>query len=340
MLHLALPEYQALLKADPNLILKQFPNPAESDGFFAWGLAQRALGQIRQAESSFRKALQFNLQHIPSLYALSLQSFRRGAEREARNFFKRAIRLDPNAATNVLSFQRELRLGVPGTFAENNLHIAMWCLHELEAIQKMNAETVFQMGKLHFEQSKLKEALPYLREALGVDEYHQEASEYISYIFEHLYQGDELIEKSLELAGSLKNPADLFFNLAMVCQHEQQRTELALHFFYLASRADPTDPGLRFSLEQSALDLIARMKKSKRQDPFLMMLAHLYQGSIAMAKRYAESLEELQYPESFQWRSPDRLWKDWLLTDGGILGASLRDWFGPRKSRLLSFRRS
>ncbi|MBN8555271.1 MAG: hypothetical protein J0L93_07500 [Deltaproteobacteria bacterium] len=320
------------IKSNPDEVVAELNAPQTADEFFALAVAYDQLGKRKYTESLLRTALQKNLCHFPSLYSMALKSFEKSLERTGKNYFRRAIRLDPDASKNTLSFQKELKFSLSSY--EDAGRFGVWCLKELEAFKKASAETEFQLGRTLFEQSRLKEAIPYLRDVLSNKEMASEATEYLSYIYEHLYRGDELILKTLELAQETPERSDLFFNLAMVCQHDQKRLDLSMHFFYLATREDPQDPGLRFSLEQAALELISQLNRAKGDhETFLLMLAHLYQGSLGVAKRYASELSAVKYPESFQTADPFGLWNNWLLKDEGPLGMSLKHWFGVDKDK-------
>ncbi len=323
------------IRKNPREYLDAIKLPCTADSYFEIAVAEQTLGQHSRAEKALRMALQKDLRHLPSLYALALKEFQKSQERIAKNLFRRALRLDSKASESAPRFQKELKTSI--SCYETACRLGVWCLKELEFLGKETAESKFFLGKTLFEQSRLEEAVSYLYEALKEPEFSQEASEYLSYIYEHLYKGDELITKTLLLAKDVKNRSDLFFNLAMVCQHEERRSDIAMHFFYLAFQEDPQDPGLRFSLEQAALEVIGKANKklSPMDSKFLLMFAHLYQGSMGMAKRYAMSLKEnISYPETFKTYQPVDLWNDWLLKDEGLLGQSLRQWFGSPSDKV------
>jgi len=266
-----------------------------AEEFFAVAMAYHQIGDAKRAEQAYRMALQKNFCHLPSIYGLAMEAFRRrGGTKDARNLLKRALRMDSKAAEHAIHFQRELKYYLdPKTHGGEVTSIQIWCLQELEFLKKGSLATRFQLGKLLFEKSQMEDAIPYLKEALEDIDRSQEATEYLSYIFEHLYKGEELVEKTLELAEEVPDRSDLFFNLAMVCQHEQKRLDLALHFFYLATQDDPHDPGLRFSLEQACLELIGSYQKSAKairenaETHCQLMMAHIYQGSLGVAQHYA-----------------------------------------------------
>lgn len=326
------PDYSKDVRENTQQFLQTLTQPKNSDEYYAKAAAFEFLGQHKAAADCLRLSLQQNLCYIPALYALALKAFQKFEERDGMSYFKRAVRLDKTAAEHALQFQKELKFTVSSY--EDASRWGVWCLKELEIQKKTTTMSNFQLGKTYFEQSRFQDAVPYLRQALLDENIASEASEYLSYIFEHLYRGDELVLKTLELAREIPNRADLFFNLAMVCQHEQKRLELALHFFYLAHREDPNDPGLRFSLEQAALEVIGdNPKNNKAADPVLLMFAHLYQGSVGMAKLYASRLQAFEFPHSFVRRQPEMLWREWLLEDDGVLGDALKSWFGEAANK-------
>lgn len=307
--------------------------PRSSDDFFALARALDKKGHQKESDRLLKCALQKDLSHFPSLYTLAFHAFQKGSEREAKIWFRRALRFDPDTETNALYFQKELR------YHKNSSAIGIWCLKELEQVHRSTIKTKFQLAKALFEQSQFQEAVVYLKDVLKDSQLAQEATEYLSYIYEHLYQGETLILKNLELASEIQNRTDLFFNLAMVCQHDQKRLDLAMHFFYLSSREDPSDPALRYSLEQAALDHISQCQKERNGDDLTLMLAHIYQGSLGVAQKYAERLPHLHYPQSFEEFSPQKLWKEWLLRDEGPLGQLLQTWFGEKKTKVYRIRK-
>lgn len=307
----------------PQETLEKIKTPKTSDEFYKVGLAFEKLGKVLYAERMFRRALEKDLGHIPSMYGLALKSFQTNNERVGKRWLSRAIRMDKEAVPHVLQFQREVKTAVP-TY-QSACRIRIFCLRELEYLEKQNLESEFELAKLLFEVSHFQAAIPYLKNLLRERRYSQEAAEYLSFAFESLYKGDELIEKNLEVASEVHNRADLFFNLAMVCQHDQRRMDLALHFFYLASQEDLDDPGLRFSLEQAAMDVIAEAKRRKLSE-VLLMFAHFYQGSTGVAKKYAQNLKEYGL-ELLSANLPEQLWTDWILADRGPLGRFIQTQF-------------
>jgi len=338
MLYWLSEENSKLLQTSPESFIEALGSPLTADDHFSLAAAHDHLGKGLLALRHYREALQKNLAHIPSCYALGIKFLERGKDAEAKSYLKRALRMDSLASKTALHLLRDLRAKLTNSVKANEFSV--WIFQELERLKKSNSSTSFQLGKLLFERSAYEEAASYLLKSLEEGEVASEATEYLSYIYEHLYKGEELIEKTLQLAEKVRDRSDLFFNLAMVCQHDHGKLELAMHFFYLATKEDPADPGLKFSLEQAAIELMNHVQKSDPKDrEFLLMLAHLYQGSLGVAKRYAQNLSHLQFPEAFMSRSPETLWRDWLLKDNGILGQALQSWFGgkaPHSKKLLS----
>jgi tetratricopeptide (TPR) repeat protein len=335
MIHWLKPEDNEAIRSDPESFIQSKSDPKTADDYFALAVAHDFAGRRKVSGPLIRRALQLDFCHLPSLYLLALKAFERRRENEAKTIFRRVIRMDKEATTNTLAFQKELKFALPNY--EDAGRWGVWCLEELEVFHKSSLSTKFQLGKTLFEQSRLKEAIPYLKAALSSKELSTEATEYLSYIYEHIYRGTDLIDQILQLAEEVSERSDLFFNLAMVCQHDQKRLDLAMHFFYLASREDPYDPGLRFSLEQAAVEFIgAANRRSSKTDPLLVMMAHIYQGAMGVARKYADDLKNIEYPETFQAFEPQSLWSRWLLKDQGVLGHSLKAWFGPQNSPVRS----
>lgn len=302
---------------------------ASSDELFEIAAAYDFLQDSKKAKLYCQRAIQRSFQHIPSFYGLALKSFEDHKFEEAQRFYLRAIRMDPQAAEGALYFHQRLR----GFFSlPEATHWGRWCLEQLQTSDKASMASQFELGKILFERSEFDQAVPILKALVQCEQYSFEAIQYLSYIYERIYKGAELVENTLQLASCVKDKSDLFFNLAMVCQHEQNRLDLALHFFYLASRSDAQDPGLRFSLEQACLEYIGQNAQPKTPDEyFSLMVAHLYHGSLAVAERYARSLRKRfhwKFPNSFSKLEPSSLWIEWLVKDEGILGEALEAWFG------------
>lgn len=327
----------AKLEKDPEAIVREIDAPQSSDDHFGLALAFERLGKSSQSERHLKEALRKNLGHIPSAYVMGLRAFARNKDAEGRSYIRRALRMDPKAEEVASSFIRDIKGALH--HSPRATDICIWFLKELAELEKANESSAFHLGKLLFEKSQYEEAVKHLIEALDEPELAGEATEYLSYIYEHLYRGDELITKTLELAELVRDRSDLFFNLAMVCQHDQRKLELALHFFYLASNEDPSDPGLKFSLEQAAIELMNQVQRTETEDrDFLLMIAHLYQGALGVAKRYAQNIKSLKYPEDLSKREPYGLWQHWLLKEGSLLTKALDSWFGsgPKAKKLHS----
>lgn len=303
----------------------------DGEELFSLAAAYYLIQDQEKSKKFCRLALQKNFCHVPSLYGLALIFFGEGKELEAKRFFSKALHFDSDAASSVLYLQQQLR-SILGLTDANQL--GLWCLEQLNESNKGDRSCQFELGKILFERSEFEQAVPVLKPLMGMSEYSFEVTQYLSYIYERLYSGDQLIEKTLELGELVSERSDLFFNLAMICQHDQGRLDMAVHFFYLAVRSDPKDPGLRFSLEQACLELIGQLGKPNDDlDYFHLMIAHLYHGSLAVAERYARTLRkrfQWSHPRSFQSLAPHRLWDNWLLKDEGVLGEALNQWFGDQ----------
>lgn len=303
--------------------------------FFELAAACEFLGRRQKAKTYCRRALEKNLNYVPSLYSLSLLSFRESKFEEAKRFFCRALKLDQMASESILHFQKRLGSILSAPAAN---HWSSWCLEELHRLEKASDDTRFELAKLLFEQSRWNESAQLFESLVQHPDYAYEVSQYLSYIYERIFKGEELIEQCLHLASQIKERADLFFNLGMIFQNDRQYQGSSLHFFYLAHREDPHDPGLRFSLEQACMEYIGDTHEAKNEKEFLdLMFAHLYYGSVAVAERYARVLRERwnwKFPESFRALGLKTLWEDWLLKDKEQMGKALQKWFGenPQES--------
>lgn len=306
-----------------------------AERIYSLGVAYDMMGIPSRAKALWKKSLERNLAFCAPLYALSLKAFEQKDFSSAQRWFKRAMRCDQDASNSCLHFQQRLRALLN---MQDSVEMAEWCLRQLQENKKGSEETQFEWAKLLFERSEFQKAAEVMKPLITQQKFCFEVTQYLSYIYERIYEGDELILATLDLAERTKDRSDLFFNLAMICQHDQKRQDLGLHFFYLACREDPQDPGLRFSLEQACIEFIGSMSKSqKSEDLFNLMVAHLYHGSVAVAERYAQLLRERyswKHPEHFLNLQPSPLWRDWLLKDQGPLGEALELWFGsePRSS--------
>lgn len=296
---------------------------------FERGLAYWKMDRALEAGRHFKKALQLNFHHWQSYYALSLVAISERQPEEARRFFIRGMRFDSKASESVLYFANQLRHAVSALEASQ---WSLWCFEQLESHQKASRSTQFELAKLLFERSEFERSGELFKQVVHLPEYAYEATQYLSYILERLFKGEQLIEETLKLATQATDKADLFFNLGMVSQYDEAKPDLSLHFLYLASEADRSDPGLKFSLEQACLDTIGKISKVQRPEQALtLMIAHLYHGSVALAERYAAQLRDRwkwTYPGSFQSQKPTALWQDWLLVRDGLLDVALESWFG------------
>jgi len=325
-------ERRPALQKDPHMYIQMLLNrnvALSSEDLYELAVCFDLLHEFKETKRYCQIALQKNLAHTPSLYGMSLRAFEDKSFDEAKRSFGRAIRLDPDAAGSALHFQVRLRTALSLPQATQ---WGLWCLEQVQLSNKASDSTQFELAKILFERSEFERAIPLFKSLVRQEDLAFEVTQYLSYIYERLYTGDELVERTLELAQVVPQRSDLFFNLGMVCQHEQKRLDLSIHFFYLAVRSDAQDPSLRFSLEQACLELIgAQSKPSKPEDYFQLMLAHLYHGSVAVAERYARILRErysYRYPLSFESLAPKALWSNWLLKDEGLLSEALRQWFG------------
>lgn len=334
MIHWLPADLQEKVLSEPEKLIELFEQSSElsADETYCLATAYEFLGQALKAKNLCREALQKNLNHFPSLYALSLKSFKERKQSEAKRYLRRALQLDADASASMIHFQKKLRVIAP--LPESTLW-ASWALEELHKLNKSSDDSKFELGKILFEQSKIEEAAALFKGLLSNEKLAYESSQYLSYIFERLYRGEELMDHYLQLASSVKEKADLFFNLGMIFQNDRNFWLQSLHFFYLAHREDPLDPGLRFSLEQACMDHIGRSENAKTDQDFLrLMFAHLYYGSVAVAERYARNLKERwswKFPDSFEALKPSILWQS-ISQDKTQVGQALDQWFGLKSS--------
>lgn len=308
----------------PELLLKSIEKPHSSDDFYLWGIAHYEKGDLGAAEKYFKRALELSLHHVPSLFALSQFCFEAGKVDEGKRWFSRGILHKPKAE-HVILFQKSLR--VKKQISEPLGAIKLWCLHQVTRIHPDHALVQFEIGKLLFEQSKFEHSAAYFEAALSSPKVAREAAEYLSYVFETLYRGDELVTRTLEMVKGIDHKADVLFNLAMACQHDQKRMDLALHLFYLSSVEDPSDPGLRFSLEQTALEIIEKKRRMRDDDDkMLLMFAHYYQGALGLAKKLYFELKDHEFPQDFFQNIPVALWQEWLLKPNSPLDLQFKSW--------------
>lgn len=322
-----------LLETEPELLLWELEDLANpnSEKLFELAVVYDHLGRESLAKSFWKKALEKNLSHAPSLYALALSALEAQNAPEAMRYLKRVLRTDSQAAENVKLFQNGLRTRLPAPEAG---HWALWTLEQLHHLKKDSDSCRFEYAKLLFERSKFQEASELFYSLVRQKQFAYESTQYLSYIYEKMYRGDELLNRCLDLASLVEDKSDIFFNLAMLCQNERRDTALALHFYYLASRFEPADPGLKFSLEQACVELIGEIGRSA--DPkrkLSLFFCHAYHGSLALAERYAQSLRSehgMRFPQSFETLDPQRLWHEWLLAESSPLRDLLDRYFGDQ----------
>lgn len=320
-----------MLEGEPELLLWELEdrkNPSSED-HFELAVVYDHLGRETLAKVHFKKALEKNLSHTPSLYGMAIAALEAKETPEALRYLKRVLRMDPKAAENVKLFQQSLRARLSAPEASQ---WSLWVLEQLHELKKDSESCRFEYAKLLFERSKFSEAGEIFYSLVRQKEFSFESTQYLSYIYEKIYQGDELIDRCLDLASLVSDKSDIFFNLAMISQTEAKKPELALHFYYLASKFEPADPGLKFSLEQACVELIGELGRStdpKKQ--MTLFFCHAYHGSFALAERYAKMLRQehaYKFPESFQSSEPSRLWKEWLLIEESPIRELLNRYFG------------
>lgn len=291
--------------------------------------AHENLGEYAEAIRVCRMTLQKRLSYPDCFFALSYLHFRTKKVDEAKRWFERGLRSKPDPAKDVFFIEQRMKTFLSASEAS---HWGLWCLKSLHKNSKPTPSTQFELAKLLFERSDYQAAVEHFLPLASNPDFGNEVAQYLSYLYERLYRGKELIEKSLDLAHRAVDRSDLFFNLAMICQHDQSLSELSLHFFYLALESDPSDPGLRFSLEQACLEYIAKNPQpASPSQAYYLMVAHLYQGSSAVAERYASLLREsygFEGLEALSQLQPPELWNSWLMREGSLFSGAIRRWFG------------
>lgn len=70
--------------------------PGRADYHYARGTVELDRGKERGAEKAFRRALDQDFRHLPSLYALASLLSEQGREKTARPFWRRYLELDPD----------------------------------------------------------------------------------------------------------------------------------------------------------------------------------------------------------------------------------------------------
>ncbi len=315
----------------PEQLIQSMGEPKTADDYYLWGLAHYDLVELSVAEQSFKRALELSFGHIPALYAMAQMTFEQGKIEEGKKWFIRTLKADAEAAHHGILFQRSLRTS--RLSVETLASLKLWCLHKIEDHFPDQLSSKFEIGKLLFEISKFEASLPYFESVLVVPKLQREAAEYLSYVYETLYRGDELLSKTLAMCRLIEQKADIFFNLAMAFQHE--RRDLALHLFHCAVQEDPSDPGLRFSMEQMAAEIIAeRRRGTSDREKIALIFAHLYQGAHGMAKKLFFDLKHLRYPEDFFPHIPEVLWKEHILTEDSSTSRFFESW---RKAKSPTF---
>lgn len=320
-----------LLETEPEVLLWELEDqrPLSADQLFELAAAYDYLGKYAAARQNLKRALALDISHVLSHYGMGLLALESPQKNLAVRYLQRALRMDPRAAENTKIFQQALRARLSAPEASQ---WSLWALEHLHQLKKESESCRFEYAKLLFERSKFAEAADFFYALVKNKDYAFESTQYLTYIYEKLYRGPDLIERSLDLANIVEDKSDIFFNLAMVTQAELKDPELALHFFFLASQFEPADPGLKFSLEQACVDLIGEWGRTHDPRKQLgLFFCHLYHGSVALAERYAKILREnrdWKFPDHFQSLQPARLWQEWLLRDELPLRDHLVRWFG------------
>jgi tetratricopeptide (TPR) repeat protein len=323
---------QRLVGEDPYEVIRQakMSQKALSAGeLLVLAAAHERLGELKQAETICRQALTKSLHFPECFFSLSLLSFRQRKYPDAQRWFLRAVKSKrESVAADVFNIEQKLKTYL--SVAEAG-HWGLWCLREFHRSCPSTPSTQFELGKLLFERSDYQGAVEAFLSLVEMPEFSYEASQYLSYLYERLYKGEELVRKTLELAEKSSDRADLFFNLAMVCQHDTKLQDSALHYFYLAKESEPDDPGLRFSLEQACIEYIGKTSEPKSlHQAYYLMMAHFYHGSTSVAERYAGLLQSrfhIKDLAQFQSLHLPELWNPWLTRENSPFAQSLLKWF-------------
>lgn len=334
---------QENLLSDPEGLIQRLKTQPRSLGareFFEWACACEFLGNILEAKRLWKLSLQVEFGYFPSLYALSLYSFQESKHQEAKRFLKRALRLDEAASESMIFYQKKLRQLLP---SPESILWGSWSLEEVGRLSKDSDSTKFELAKILFEQSRYSEAQRHFEVLVDHPEFSFESSQYLSYLYERLYQGDELIQHYLQLIRKVSERADLLFNLGMIFQNYRSYALHSLQFFFLAHRDQPEDPGLRFSLEQACMDQIGRVQEAKNRNEFVELLfAHLYYGATPVAERYARVLKDRwnwKFPQSLSEMGVSELWEDWLCHKDHPTFQKLSEWFSDTQAESTKIQR-
>lgn len=228
-------------------------NRESADYYYKTGMQLQQNNQVPQAVSAFKKALELNSKHEPSLLALSLLYLRINALDEAEMAAKKVLKLQPNhaAALNNLALVYFQRKNVP--LAVSTFEQALSAAPRNVQIRKNLAFALMKIGRneeavRHYEQLAVR--TPQDVELVNII-----AANY--YSMHKLDKALEWLKKSIKLDG---NNAETHYSVGTI-YYEKQLYQEALDSFRKAATLNPKQIQYQLGLAK-ALFFIKKYRES------------------------------------------------------------------------------
>ncbi len=281
-------------------LIRQYPN-----AFMIWnilGAANKNLGKIDEASSSFKKVIKLNPKFAEGYNNLAIICQDQGKLNEAIILFQNALLLKPNSATyynNIGLVFHDL----------DKFDQAVKAYNKSLSFNPKNAETYFYLGNTFQCQGKLTEAIKFFKKALAIKANYVEVLNNIGVAFKDSGELEQAMHAYSKALSVNPNHAQTYNNLGVVFQYQGNLKEAIASFmrainikYYYAEAHNNMGNALK---EQNKLDqAIKAYKNSILIDP-----------NYAVAHRNLSNLIKYN-AENSQIAAVEKLLKNPNLSDG------------------------
>lgn len=208
------------------------------------GAAHRELGRLDNAETSFRKAIEFNPEFSDGFISLGTIMQDQGRFEEAKQAFSRALEISPDSGNAHLNIGNEYKRAGLADKAENAYRKAISF--------GIGFEAYANLGIVLHDRGDLESAIENLRKAIKINPTCPESHMYLGLCMQKQNDFDRAIELHERALAFRKDYADAKNNLG-VCYQQKGELETAIELFSSAL-LDQSDPAILFNLGSALLE--------------------------------------------------------------------------------------
>lgn len=200
------------------------PNNAEAHCNLA--TVKESLGKLNDARRHFERAIKLDSVMIPALnnYASLLHKHDRNYQK-SKSLYEKVLKIDPNFTMGLFNLSNLYK-------DMGNTELCKDCLHKAYALDSGNAEVVYALGNVLFDEAKFNDAIEHYQRAVSLAPGFAMAHNGLGIAFKKLSNIESAVKHNIQAKSNLPSQIDYHTGAFLTMQYSENIDEATLNHHY------------------------------------------------------------------------------------------------------------